>query len=119
MPVKDDVDLLMSAGLDSTVRIWSLDKFQQLYLLHVPTAGLRYIKLYDDGTKVLAQGAKITTNAIHLVIKNYLAADADITSIVPCFDKVQDWVNHKVCFTISLCLDNSAFIQRPRDYQTS
>ena len=115
-PVKDDHDLLMSAGLDSTVRIWSLDKFQQLYLLQVPTAGINYIRLYENGTKVLAQassGSVVSTNSIHLVIKNYLAADADITSIMPCFDTVKDWMDHKVRFTISLCQDNSAFIQRP------
>ena len=49
MPVKTEPDLLLSAALDSTVRIWSLDKFQQLYMLHIPTDGLSYIRLYQGG----------------------------------------------------------------------
>lgn len=82
MPVKTEPDLLLSAALDSTVRIWSLDKFQQLYMLHLPTEGLSYIRLYQDGQRVLmAEGSRVTTNAVHLILKNYLAVDAEIEEV--------------------------------------
>jgi hypothetical protein len=82
MPVKTEPDLLLSAALDSTVRIWSLDKFQQLYMLHLPTEGLSYIRLYQNGQRVLmAEGSRVTTNAVHLILKNYLAVDAEIEEV--------------------------------------
>jgi WD40 repeat protein len=49
VPVKNEQDLLISASLDSTVRIWSLETFQQLYMLYIPTNGLSFIHLYSDG----------------------------------------------------------------------
>jgi WD40 repeat protein len=113
IPVKTEPDLLLSAALDSTVRIWSLDKFQQLYMLHIPTDGLSYIRLYQGGQRVLmAEGSSVTTNAVHLILKNYLAVDAEIEEVQGGFDSVEDYRKHLVGFTISKCSDNSAFIQR-------
>jgi WD40 repeat protein len=77
MPVENETDLLLSASLDSTVRIWSLDKFQQLYIFQIPTNGLSFVKLYEEGGKVLiAESEQITVIDIHLILKNYLAVDA-------------------------------------------
>ena len=113
MPVKTEPDLLLSAALDSTVRIWSLDKFQQLYMLHLPTEGLSYIRLYQDGARVLmAEGSRVTTNAVHLILKNYLAVDAEIEEVQPGFETLEAYRNNQVGFTVSVCNDNSAFIQR-------
>ena len=111
MPVKNDIDLLLSASLDSTVRIWSLDKFQQLYMLHIPTNGLSYIRLFQDGMRVLmAEGKNIKTNAVHLILKNYLAVDAEIQQVQTGFNTVAEYDAHDVGFTVSICTDNSAFI---------
>lgn len=113
MPVKTEPDLLLSAALDSTVRIWSLDKFQQLYMLHLPTEGLSYIRLYQNGQRVLmAEGSRVTTNAVHLILKNYLAVDAEIEEVQAGFESLEAYRNHKVGFTVSICNDNSAFIQK-------
>ena len=113
MPVKSEPDLLLSAALDSTVRIWSLDKFQQLYMLYLPTNGLSYIRLYQDGQRVLvAEGSRVTTNAVHLILRNYLAVDAEIEEVQAGFESLEAYRDHRVGFTVSVCSDNSAFIQR-------
>jgi hypothetical protein len=80
-------------------------------MLYLPTNGLSYIKLYADGQKVLiAEGNKITTNAVHLIVKNYLAVDAEIEQLKTIFDTIEAWRNHEVSSTFSLCSDNSGFI---------
>lgn len=95
MPVRREPDLFVSAALDSTVRIWSLDKFQQLYMLHLHTDGLSYIRLHQDGQRVLmAEGNRITTNAVHLILKNYLAVDARVEKIQAGFDSLEAYKNH-------------------------
>lgn len=41
-PTKQDSKLFLSASLDLTVRIWSLDKFQLLYTLNLPYSGVTF-----------------------------------------------------------------------------
>lgn len=80
-------------------------------MLYLPTNGLSYIRLYGDGQKVLiAEGEKVTTNAVHLIVKNYLAVDAEIEQLKTIFETLDAWRNHKVSSTFSLCSDNSGFI---------
>jgi hypothetical protein len=51
-------------------------------MLHLPTEGLSYIRLYQNGQRVLmAEGSRVTTNAVHLILKNYLAVDAEIEEV--------------------------------------
>lgn len=117
MPTSSEPDLLLSAALDSTVRIWSLDKFQQLYMLHLETNGLSYIRLCQNGrTVLLAEGSRVTTNAVHLILRNHLAAEAEVEDVMAGFGSHTDYANHKVQFTISICSDNSAFIQPVRTF---
>lgn len=117
MPAKNEPDLLLSAALDSTVRIWSLDKFQQLYMLHLETNGLSYIRLCQDGRTVLmAEGSRVTTNTVHLILRNYLAAEAEVEEVMSGFLDRADFANHNVQFTVSICSDNSAFIQQVRSF---
>ena len=95
MPVKTEPDLLLSAALDSTVRIWSLDKFQQLYMLHLPTNGLSYIRLCQDGQRVLlAEGSRVSLSAVHLILKNYLAVDAEVLEVQAGFESLTDYKRH-------------------------
>ena len=60
----------------------------------------------------MAEGCTVTTNAVHLILKNYLAVDAEIKEVQTGFDSIEDYREHQVGFTISKCSDNSAFIQR-------
>jgi len=60
----------------------------------------------------MAEGSRITINAVHLILKNYLAVDARVERIEAGFDSLESYRNHKVGFTISVCSDNSAFLQR-------
>ena len=46
------------------------------------------------------------------MLKNYLAADAEIQQVTTGFDSLKDYNRHKVGFTVSICTDNSAFIQK-------
>lgn len=64
-------------------------------MLHIPTDGLSYIRLYSGGLRVLmAEGSTITTNAVHLILKNYLAVDADIEEVQGGFDTIEDYQEH-------------------------
>jgi hypothetical protein len=81
-------------------------------MLHIPTYGLSYINLFGEGEKVLiAEGHKITTSAVHIILKNYLAVDSNIEHLGTIFDTVEAWRDYRVSSTISLCSDNSGFIQ--------
>ena len=48
-------------------------------MLYVPTSCLSFIRLYENGQKVMiAEGVRVTTNTVHFIIKNHLAVDAEI-----------------------------------------
>ena len=48
-------------------------------MLHLETNGLSYIRLCQDGrTVLLAEGSRVTTNTVHLILRNYLAAEAEV-----------------------------------------
>lgn len=80
-------------------------------MLHLETNGLSYIRLCHDGrTVLLAEGSRVTTNAVHLILRNYLATEAEVENVKTGFQSHEDYDNHKVHFTISVCSDNSAFI---------
>ena len=123
MPFKDNEELLMSASLDATIRVWSLSQFQQLYVLSVATEGLSSIRLIEEGTKIMiasnenegvseSSGSNITIHSLHLIIKNHLAADTEIKSIQSFFKTVDDLYEHKVQQTAAVCADNSVMIQK-------
>ena len=42
----------------------------------------------------MAEGSTITTNAVHLILKNYLAVDADIEEVQGGFDTIEDYQEH-------------------------
>jgi WD40 repeat protein len=113
-PLNSEPDLFVSASLDTTVRIWSLDKFQQLYQLSFNQNFFNFVRVYDNGQRILtSQGDMVVVNKMHLILKNYLATDSDILSLQPGFDNEENFNNFKIDFTVSLGSDNSAFIQRP------
>lgn len=113
LQMKDDHQLFLSASLDATIRIWSLDKFQLIYTLFMPYSGLSFVRIFKEGKKILlCENKKIITNDIHAILQNYLIADSKIDHIECGFFTEEDKRNHDVGFTISLCVDNSAFIQR-------
>lgn len=115
MPLKNEPDLFLSASLDSTVRIWSLDKFQQLYQLSFnSSASFNFVRVYDNGSKIItSKGSEVTVNSIHLILKNYLAVDSSIFELQPGFNTIENFKAHSIDFTISVASDNSAFIQKP------
>lgn len=106
--------------MDSTVRIWSLDKFKQLYILHIsPTDELSCVKLLNNGKKIVtAFGSQVKISAIHFILKNFLAVDTQIDEIICGFKSSFDYQQHKVSFTISVGIDNSAFIERFEEGKT-
>lgn len=80
-------------------------------MLHLETNGLSYIRLCDNARTVLyTEGSLVTTNKVHLVLKNYLVAEAEVENVKAGFQNIDDYLNHRVQFTISICSDNSAFI---------
>lgn len=82
-----------------------------LYMLHLETNGLSYIRLCDHGKTILfTEGNRVTTNTLHLVLRNYLAAEAEVENVKSGFANHEDYMDHRVQFTISICSDNSAFI---------
>ena len=91
MPLKSEPDLFLSVSLDCTVRIWSLDKFQQIYIFSFSQSGLNFLRVYDDGNRVLfASGSQIIVNQVHLILKNYLVVDSNINNMLPGFDTVDN-----------------------------
>ena len=80
LPLKED--LFLSASLDGTLRVWSLNKFQQLYCLNISEGQENpqtFVRMYDSGRKVLmADGTNVVVNQMHLILENYLVNDAII-----------------------------------------
>jgi len=60
---------------------------------------------------MISEGFRVTTNAVHFIIKNYLAVDAEIGQLTPIFNDMKALEEHQVSSTFSLCTDNSGFIQ--------
>ena len=64
-------------------------------MLHIPTNGLSYIRLYSHGLNklrvLLAEGSRITTNAVHTILRNYLAVDAEVEEVQGGFDSLEDF----------------------------
>ena len=68
-----------------------------LYMLHLETNGLSYIRLCDDGRTVLhTEGSSVTTSTVHLVLRNYLAVEAEVEYVKAGFANDADYVNHRV-----------------------
>ena len=84
MQVKDEPQLFISSSIDSTIRIWSLDKFKQLYILNLqPTDELTCVKFLNDGKKIVtAFGNHVKISAIHFILKNFLAVDTQIDEMI-------------------------------------
>jgi len=87
-PLKDSKDQFASSSLDGTLRIWSLDKFQQLYVLQLDSFLTNFVRVYQHGERVMmgVEGAEIVINKVHLIVKNYLAADSEIAQLLPGFN---------------------------------
>lgn len=60
---------------------------------------------------MLCENFRVITNDIHLILQNYLTADSPIELIQQGYKTDVDLEEQNVGFTISLCNDNSAFIQ--------
>lgn len=42
----------------------------------------------------MAEGSTVTTNAVHLILKNYLAVDAEIEEVQGGFNSIEDYKKH-------------------------
>jgi len=61
---------------------------------------------------VTAYGNQVKISAIHFILKNFIAVDTQIDEIICGFKNNLDIMEHLVNFTISVGVDNSAFIVR-------
>lgn len=74
---------------------------------------LSCVKLLNNGKKIVtAYGNQVKISAIHFILKNFIAVDTQIDEIICGFKNNLDIMEHLVNFTISVGVDNSAFIVR-------
>ena len=105
----------MSASIDSTVRVWSLDNFQHQYTFELPTA-LSLVKVYDGAQKLAVSlvNGDIRVFEFNMILQQYMKSETTIRMIKPGFVNSEKLFAGQPDFTMSICEDNSIFL-RPID----
>ena len=68
MPFKQYPHLFLSASLDGTVRIWSLETFQHLYTLEIPGT-LLFCKIFNNSEIIVSQSHEhVQVHRLHLIL---------------------------------------------------
>lgn len=111
MQIKNFPHLFLSASLDGTARVWSLDTFQHLYTIDIPGT-LVFCQILSRSDYIISQSHDyLQVHRLHMILENYMNSESQIKSIEPGFYTADQREAGVVDFTVSTCLDNSAFIK--------
>ena len=83
MPFKQYPHLFLSASLDGTARIWSLENFQHLYTLEIPGT-LMFCKIFNKSEIIISQSHDyVQVHRLHMILENYMHTESRVTDITP------------------------------------
>lgn len=103
--------LFMSASLDGTARVWSLETFMHLYTIEIPGT-LSYCTILNRCQIVLSQANnQVKVHRLHMIVENYMNSESQVLQLEPSYHSLEDKERYKIGFTISVCQDNSAVIK--------
>lgn len=74
-------NLIISASLDSTARIWCIQTFTHHYTFQL-SSGLSYIKLFNEGRNVICgRSDSVLVYRLNMVVDHYLSVDTEVISL--------------------------------------
>ena len=109
--MKEQPHLFMSASLDGTARVWSLETFSHLYTIEIPGT-LSFANILSRCSYILSQTHdQVQLHNLHMILENYMSSESQILEISPGYHSLEDKEHGRAGFSISLCQDNSAVIK--------
>ena len=68
----------MSASLDGTARVWSLETFTHLYTIEIPSP-ITFCNLLSRCQIILSQGhGEVHVHQLHMIIENYMNSESQV-----------------------------------------
>ena len=103
--------LFMSASLDGTARVWSLETFMPLYTIEIPGT-LTFANILSRCSHIIAQAhEEVKVHKIHMILENYMNSESQVLEVCPSYNSIDEKEAGAVGFTIFVCQDNSAVIK--------
>ena len=101
--MKDFPHLFMSASLDGTARVWSLETFSHLYTIEIP--GTRsFCNMLSRCQFIVSQAHNtVQLHQLHMIIENYMNSESQVVNLQPGYHPLEDKEACRSGFTISVC----------------
>ena len=101
--MKNFPHLFMSASLDGTARVWSLETFSHLYTIEIPGT-LSFCNILSRCSFIVSQAHNtVQLHQLHMIIENYMNSESQVVSLTPGYKTLEDKEECRSGFTISVC----------------
>lgn len=98
--------MFVSASLDNTIRIFSLDRFTELYCLQLP-AGSGKINLLDENSFACLSGTSVQLGRIYHLALSFFTSNIPVKRIQKMYKSVLQRDRCQADFVMTLFADNS------------